>query len=302
MEPKTISSVTVVAANTDYWPRYPFEWPVKLCVTVMSYSANMQKTILITGATDGIGKMTAQKLAAYGNTVLVHGRNSAKLEKVAKDLAEETNADVYSYLADLSDLIQVRALADQVRSEHKNVDVVINNAGVLAAPVDSVGLDLRFVVNTLAPVVLTERLFSHIPADGRIVNVLSAAQSAIEVDVLTGRTASPSDMTTYAQSKLALGIWAQEKAKAHPNGPVMVSLNPGSYLASKMVTEVLGMKGNDLSIGANVLCDAALSKEFGKETGRYFDNDTGLFTQLNLAAADREHVALVMALIEAHTI
>lgn len=262
----------------------------------------MQKTILITGATDGIGKLTAQKLAAYGNTVLVHGRNPAKLDKVARDLAEETNADVHPYLADLSDLMQVRALADQVRSDHDKIDVLINNAGVLGAPVDAVGLDLRFVVNTLAPVILTERLLPHIAPSGRIVNVLSAAQNAIVPEVLTGKIDSGSDMATYAQSKLALGIWAEQKAKECGEHPIFVSLNPGSYLASKMVTEELGMRGNDLSIGANILCDAALCDEFGESTGRYWDNDSRHFTQLNLAAADEEHIALVMALIEAHTI
>lgn len=264
------------------------------------------KTILITGATDGIGKMAAEKLAAYGNTVLVHGRNPAKVEKVASDIADETSADVYSYIADLSDLMETKALGDQVRAEHEKIDVLINNAGVLtvdeSAEQRNDKLDLRFVVNTLAPAVLTQRLIGNIAPSGRIVNVASAAQAPVIAEVMTGKETGLGDMAIYAQSKLALIIWGEALAAQHPDGPLVVSVNPGSYLASKMVTEGLGMRGNDLSIGANILCEAALSDTFGQTSGLYYDNDERRFASPHIAATDPEHVALVLGLIEAHMI
>jgi NAD(P)-dependent dehydrogenase (short-subunit alcohol dehydrogenase family) len=85
------------------------------------------------------------------------------------------------------------------------------------------------------------------------------------------------DMEAYAQSKMAITIWSAEMARELPSGPVVVSVNPGSLLASKMVKEGFGIAGNDLSIGAGVLIRAALSKDFADASGKYFDNDSGRF-------------------------
>lgn len=86
----------------------------------------MQKTILITGATDGIGLLTAQKLFSEGQQVLLHGRNEAKLTEAAKQLGGAP-----AYLADLSSGSAVEALADAVCENHPQIDVLINNAGIL---------------------------------------------------------------------------------------------------------------------------------------------------------------------------
>ena len=105
----------------------------------------MTKTILITGATDGIGLLTAKKLTADGHRVLLHGRNTAKLEAAAQKVGGQPE----TYSADLSDLSAVRSLAEVIRSNHDRLDVLINNAGVLKAPQTTLenGLDIRFVVN-----------------------------------------------------------------------------------------------------------------------------------------------------------
>ncbi|MEM9246733.1 MAG: SDR family NAD(P)-dependent oxidoreductase, partial [Cyanobacteria bacterium P01_F01_bin.153] len=106
----------------------------------------MSKTILLTGATDGIGLETAKLLVAQGHRVLLHGRNPAKLEKVAEDLAAQ--GTVESYTADLSDLAEVKTLAESVAAKHRHLDVLINNAGVFKTPtpITKDGLDIRFVV------------------------------------------------------------------------------------------------------------------------------------------------------------
>ncbi|MFA0373228.1 SDR family NAD(P)-dependent oxidoreductase, partial [Vibrio sp. 10N.222.54.F6] len=91
----------------------------------------MQKKIMITGATDGIGLETARMLAQQGHHILIHGRNPAKLNKVKTSLSRlSKNAVIESYIADLSSLADVKELAQQINSAHKQLDVLINNAGV----------------------------------------------------------------------------------------------------------------------------------------------------------------------------
>lgn len=254
----------------------------------------MSKTILITGATDGIGLLTAQTLANEGHEVLLHGRSASKLA----DAARQVGGDPETYRADLSRLDEVEAMAQEIIARHDRLDVLINNAGVLKTPQTRTpeGQDVRFVVNTIAPYLLTRRLLPIIPASGRVVNLSSAAQAPVDVDALRGKRGLD-DMGSYAQSKLGITIWTQEMAEAHPDGPAFIAVNPGSLLASKMVKEGFGVAGNDLAIGADILRRAALSDEFAKASGRYFDNDSGTFAQPNPAARDKGHVAGVMAAI-----
>ncbi|WP_298934831.1 SDR family NAD(P)-dependent oxidoreductase [uncultured Ruegeria sp.] len=251
----------------------------------------MKKSILITGSTDGIGLLTAKKLAADGHKVLLHGRSLPKLESAAT----EVGGDVETYAADLSDLSAVRKLAESVRAKHGKLDVLINNAGVLKAPqtVLENGQDIRFVVNTLAPYLLTELLLPIIPADGRVVNLSSAAQAPVNLKAMQGNVPL-ADMEAYAQSKLAITIWTQNWAKSQAGAPVMVAVNPGSLLASKMVKEGFGVAGNDMTIGADILIDAALGERFANASGAYFDNDSGGFADPHAAALDKGHVADVM--------
>lgn len=251
----------------------------------------MTKTILITGSTDGIGLLTAQTLAAEGHKILLHGRNAAKLEAAAKTVSGDTE----QYIADLSKPAEVHALADAIRANHSQIDVVINNAGILKAPktVTEDGYDIRFMVNTFAPYALTQALLPIIAKDGRVVNLSSAAQARVDLDALHGR-GQLADMDAYAQSKLAITIWSREMAKDLPDGPAIIAVNPGSLLASKMVKEGFGLAGNDLSIGANILRDAATGASFANASGKYFDNDSGQFAQPNAAALDAPHSAAVM--------
>jgi NAD(P)-dependent dehydrogenase (short-subunit alcohol dehydrogenase family) len=255
----------------------------------------MTKTILITGATDGIGLLTAKKLSGQGHTVLLHGRSAEKLSAAAA----EVGGTPQTYRADLSRLDEVAALAEALRIDHSQIDVVINNAGVLKLPDarTEAGLDARFVVNTLAPYLLVQLLLPVLPKAGRVVNLSSAAQAPVDLAALRGN-GTLDDMAAYAQSKLAITIWTQEVARAHQDGPLFIAVNPGSLLASKMVKEGFGVAGNDLSIGADILCRAALSEDFSKASGKYFDNDRGGFNEPHSAAADADHVAAVMTAIQ----
>jgi len=254
----------------------------------------MTKTILITGATDGIGLLTAKTLTAEGHNVLLHGRSADKLEAAAR----EVGGNPETYRADLSLLGDVNALVADVRAKHDTLDVLINNAGVLKVPntqTDS-GLDVRFMVNAIAPWALTVGLLPIIPKDGRVVSLSSAAQAPVNIKAMRVEQQLGHN-EAYAQSKLALTIWSQELAREHPEGPVFVSVNPGSLLATKMVKESYGMAGNDLRIGADILRRAAVSEEFANASGQYYDNDAGRIARPHPAAADRAHVAQLMAAI-----
>jgi len=251
----------------------------------------MTKTILITGATDGIGLLTAKTLAAEGHTILIHGRSAEKLERAA----QEVGGSVQTYSADLSRIADVHSLAASLRKDHAQLDAVINNAGVLKAQDTRTadGFDVRFMVNTFAPYVLTKELLPIIAKDGRIVNLSSAAQAPVDLEALHGRR-QLSDMDAYAQSKLAITIWTREMAKDLPDGQVVVAVNPASLLASKMVKEGFGVAGNDLQIGADILREAALGASFADANGKYFDNDNGVFANPHAAALDAGHSAGVM--------
>ncbi|MEM9236456.1 MAG: SDR family NAD(P)-dependent oxidoreductase [Verrucomicrobiota bacterium] len=238
------------------------------------------KRILITGATDGIGKETARMLVARGQQVLLHGRSAGKLEQVEEKLvAENPGAKIECYAADLSRMAEVEALAEQVIDRNQKLDVMINNAGVfkLDQPLTPEGLDLRFVVNTIAPYLLTKRLLPVMSADGRVINLSSAAQAPIDLEALAGKVRL-SDGEAYAQSKLALTMWSRQLAlELGDQGPAIIAVNPGSFLGSKMVEEAYGTSGKDLGIGAEILTRAALDDAFASASGRYYDNDSGRF-------------------------
>ena len=258
-------------------------------------------TVLITGATDGIGFETARRLAGEGHRVIVHGRNDSKVAHAAEKIRSEGVAsDVETVCADLSDLDQVRSMATTVVAEHPDLDVVINNAGVFeTANVEAAnGLDVRFVVNTIAPYLLTTLLIPVLPASGRFVNLSSAAQAPVDLDAMVGPPGL-SSFDAYAQSKLALTMWTAHLAETHPDGPVFIAVNPGSYLGTKMVKEGFGVAGNDVGIGVDILCRTALSDEFASASGRYWDNDNGRFAVPYVDATNPELNAAVVARLDA---
>lgn len=261
----------------------------------------MKKTILITGATDGIGFEAAKLFAQDGHMLLLHGRSDAKLERIEEVLSGIGNAGAIEiYRADLANLSEVEALALAVADSHPKLDVVINNAGVFKIPDPQTkdGYDARFIVNTVAPYLLTKQLLPSLSSDSRVINLSSAAQSSVDLNALVSPVRL-SDNEAYAQSKLAITMWSAHLAKVlGQNGPAIIAVNPASFLASKMVKEAYGVAGNDLSIGAEILVRAALSDEFANASGKYFDNDHGAFANPHADALDPMKNERLVAAIE----
>jgi NAD(P)-dependent dehydrogenase (short-subunit alcohol dehydrogenase family) len=263
----------------------------------------MSKTILITGSTDGIGLETARMLATLGHQVLLHGRNSRKLENAQHSLSSLSGGGrVEGYVADLSRRPDVENLAQAVAATHSKLDVLINNAGVFktAETRTADGLDVRFAVNTLAPYLLTRKLLPLLGASGRVINLSSAAQSPVEADALAGRVRLSDDFNAYAQSKLALTMWSRALALSlDAEGPAIIAVNPGSMLGTKMVKEGFGVAGGDVRIGAEILVRAALDEEFAAASGQYFDNDTGRFAPPHRDALDLRKSREIIRTMEA---
>jgi len=198
------------------------------------------KVILVTGATDGLGRALSAELARDGATVLVHGRDRGRIS----DTVAELGGGVRAYQADLSDLSQVRALADEVLANEPRLDVLVNNAGIgtdvpggEARQESADGYELRFAVNYLAGFALTERLLPLLEssAPSRIVNVSSLGQQAIDFDDVM-LTRGYSGGRAYCQSKLAQILYTVDLAERLDGTGVSVNaLHPATYMPTKMV-------------------------------------------------------------------
>src|SRR5262249_42884292 len=167
------------------------------------------KTALITGSTDGVGRMVAERLGQDGWRILVHGRDRERGEQVVRTI--KTGGGAAEFLqADISDLAQVRRLADAAQRTAKRLDLLINNAGIGSGGPQGTrqtsvdGHELRFAVNYLAGFLLTDLALPLLKtsAPARIVNVSSLGQQALDfTDVMLTRDYS--GMRAYRQSKLA---------------------------------------------------------------------------------------------------
>jgi NAD(P)-dependent dehydrogenase (short-subunit alcohol dehydrogenase family) len=238
-----------------------------------------QRTILITGSTDGIGKLTALAIAGQQAQVLVHGRNKSKLADVVSELKAATgNRNIGGFTADLSSMDEVRGLAVAVLAAYPALDVLINNAGVGTADqgLSKDGYELRFAVNYLAPFLLTQLLLPALKkaAPARIVNVSSAGQHPIDFDDVMLETDS-NDLRAYCQSKLALIMFSIDLAERLENDRVTVnSLHPGTYLNTNMVRRAGITPLGDPQDGADAVAFLAVSSQVEDTTGKYFNAKT----------------------------
>jgi NAD(P)-dependent dehydrogenase (short-subunit alcohol dehydrogenase family) len=236
------------------------------------------KTILITGSTDGVGHRVAERLAAAGSKVLVHGRDRARAESLLARIHEAGGKATF-YPADFSSLEEVRTLADAIERDHDRLDILINNAGVgtggsgAGREVSRDEHELRFAVNYLAGFLLTRRLLPLLKASGpaRIVNVSSAGQQPIDFsDIMLTR--GYSGVRAYCQSKLAQIMFTFDLAEELAGSGVTANcLHPATYMNTTMVRQAGVAPMSTVDQGADAVLNLAVGADLEGRTGLYYN-------------------------------
>ena len=236
------------------------------------------RTALITGATDGVGRVVARALAQQGWRVLVHGRDRPRGEALAREI-EQAGGSATFLAADLASLAEVRRLADAVKQQTGRLDLLINNAGI--GSVGSVpgrqtsadGHELRFAVNYLAGFLLTHLLLPLLKASApaRIVNVASAGQQAIDFsDVMLTRGYSGGG--AYRKSKLAQILFTVDLAQElEGSGVIANALHPSTYMNTTMVRQSGTQPMSRVEDGAEAILQLAVSPALEGRSGLYFN-------------------------------
>lgn len=234
------------------------------------------KTILITGSTDGIGKETALQLANSGGSIIIHGRNKEKCESTVNEIFNKSKNDNLNFVtADFSSKEEIKNMADEINSRFNKLDVLINNAGTYMTErvLTSGKIEMTFMVNHIAPFLLTNLLLGLIEksAPARIINVSSVAhiRASLDFDNLQGeRNFSP--YGAYALSKLGNILFTIELAdRLNNTGLTVNALHPG-VIGTKLLYKGFGMGGADLKEGAETPVYLSASGEVENVTGKYF--------------------------------
>ncbi len=247
------------------------------------------KVCLITGATSGIGEVTARELAKQGATVVVVGRSRQKAEATVHEIKSHTgNQDVGYLLADLSSQREVRDLAKEFEARHDRLDVLVNNAGAIFSEYGETGdgIERTFAVNHLNYFLLTNLLLDELRsgAPSRVVNVSSGAHQGAELDFDDlGTKQNYGFMKAYGRSKLANILFTYELARrleesgitANALHPGAVSTNFGSNNAvwyARPVLALFRLFAVSPEKGAETSVYLASSPEVEGVTGKYFAN------------------------------
>ena len=240
------------------------------------------RTVLITGAADGLGHALAAEVARRGATVLVHGRDRRRAERTLAEVRDH-GADGDVYVADYSSLGEVRAIAERILAEQEALHLLVNNAGFgTTLPGDGErmesrdGYELRFQVNYLAGYLLTRTLEPLLvrSAPARVVNVSSAGQMPIDFDdVMLER--GYSGTRAYCQSKLAQVMHAFDLADSHdPSVLTANCLHPATYMPTKMVFAARGSAASTLEEGVDATFRLVADPDLDGVTGRYYDGQS----------------------------
>lgn len=235
------------------------------------------KTVLITGSTDGIGKQTAVDIAKLGAKVIVHGRNKDKASLAADEVKQKSGgANVEYVLGDLSSIEQIRKMSEDIHQRFDKIDVLINNAGVYKTEreLNEKGFELTFAINHLSYFLLTGLLLDLVKKSdyARIVNVASMAHGQeLAFDNLNGESYYDG-YDAYSRSKLCNIMFTYKLARMLSNTKVTTNvLHPG-VISTKLLHIGFGSGGSELSQGSKTSLYLATSPEVENVSGLYYNN------------------------------
>jgi NAD(P)-dependent dehydrogenase (short-subunit alcohol dehydrogenase family) len=249
----------------------------------------MKKIVLITGATEGIGKATAVGLAKQGYHVVLHGRNESKLKQTVLEIKNSVLTDDVDYmLADFSSLQEVKVLADNFKAKYSRLDVLINNAGAMFADrqVSKNGYEMMLAVNYLALVTLTQNLLGllHTTAQSRIVNVSSVSYKTAQPNFNDIESKNNYNMMrTYGNTKLYILYYTLDLAdKLRETGITVNAVHPGgvrTQLARDfkgplkwLFSIMMPLFFKSIEKGAETSIFVATDERLNNLTGKYFVN------------------------------
>ena len=242
---------------------------------------------LVTGATSGIGKVTAGELARRNATVVLVGRNRQKAEATVEEIRFRTgNENVEYLLADLSSQKEIRDLAEKFKARHERLDVLVNNAGAIFSEYGETvdGIERTFAVNHLNYFLLTNLLLKPLKAGApsRVVNVASGAHQGAELDFDDlGTKQNYGFMKAYGRSKLANVMFTYELARRlEGTGVTANALHPGAVATNfgsnntvwyaRPVLALFRLFATTSEKGAETSVYLASSPEVKSVTGKYF--------------------------------
>ncbi|MGR8948229.1 MAG: SDR family NAD(P)-dependent oxidoreductase [Gammaproteobacteria bacterium] len=235
-------------------------------------------TMVITGATAGIGFETARQLLDDANHLIVHARNERKAARLVESLSKvNRDAAVTPVWGDLSDMQAVSNLADQINSLDLTIDCVINNAGIYSSDyrLTADGLELTMAVNYFAPYLLTRRIIGAPGSSkrSRIVNVSSMTHSGARLDLNDLAMANSwSAYDAYANSKFANILFSNALAARNPREKLVSNaLHPG-VVTTKLLREAFSMSGISTQDGARTSVYLATHPDIEFVSGKYFDD------------------------------
>lgn len=239
-----------------------------------------EQVILVTGATGGLGRALAGRLAKLGATVIMHGRSRDRLDAASEQVrADAPGATLHPVVADLASLDEVDRLADEVLTEHPALHAMVNNAGVgfgsdtSRRETSRDGIELRLAVNHVAGAQLIRRLLRRLAesAPARIVQVASLAQQPIEpADPQVERDYD--GWRAYAQSKLAQVMLTRDLAADLDPATVTVNaLHPATFMDTGMVREGGIAPRSSIDEGLEATLRLLVDPELDGVSGRFFD-------------------------------
>lgn len=237
------------------------------------------KTVLVTGSTDGVGRLVAIRLADQGAHVLVHGRDHHRGEQVLERIRAVGRGSAIFLPADLSALAEVRRLAEDVRQNCNRLDILVINAGIGSGgsagkrETSQDGYELRFAVNYLSGFLLTQLLLPlmALRKGARIVNVSSLGQHPIDFeDVML--THGYTGGRAYAQSKLAQIMFTFDLARELDPATITANcLHPATYMATTMVRQSGVTPISTVEEGAEAILSLAVSEKLACLSGEFYN-------------------------------